>query len=68
MTGTIDNVEEINYLLQELEKQYNIKFYIHVDAAIGGLVFPFISDSEFAFKYFLLENLYSFETFLYMEY
>lgn len=51
MTGTIDNVEEINYLLQELEKQYNIKFYIHVDAAIGGLVFPFISDSEFAFKY-----------------
>lgn len=56
MTGTMDNVEEIDRLIQRMRIQYNATFYIHVDAAIGGLVYPFISTREFAFSY---ENVYS---------
>ncbi len=50
MTGTADPVKEIGMILGELEKEYQAQFYIHVDAAIGGLVFPFLSGEEFAFQ------------------
>lgn len=49
MTGTKDSVVDIDHMLQTLSEKYKANFYIHVDAAIGGLVFPFISNEEFAF-------------------
>jgi tyrosine decarboxylase/aspartate 1-decarboxylase len=48
--GTIDSLKEINDICQE----YTIP--LHIDAAFGGLVYPFLPDKE---KYHLTFNLQS---------
>ncbi len=46
-TGTVDKIEQIDERLKKL----NLNFYIHVDAAFGGFVFPFSNpDLKFDFR------------------
>ncbi|MFA5108504.1 MAG: histidine decarboxylase [Candidatus Micrarchaeia archaeon] len=46
MTGAIDNVDTIVRIL----KKHKIKYYIHADAALYGMVLPFCSDVKFDFQ------------------
>ncbi len=41
-TGDMDPIEEINQMLEEVEKETGWDIPIHVDAASGGFVVPFI--------------------------
>jgi len=50
-TGTIDPVDEIDAVLKRLKNELNIKTYVHLDAAIGGLIYPFVSDKPLDFRY-----------------
>jgi len=44
LTGLNDEIEEINFIIEKLnnERQWNIP--IHIDAAIGGFVIPFLNE------------------------
>ncbi|WP_181899143.1 pyridoxal-dependent decarboxylase [Lachnotalea glycerini] len=57
MTGSKDNIEKIDMLIQHYEMENSIKFYFHIDAAIGGLVFPFLHENEGIFKYKSVKSL-----------
>lgn len=48
-TGTVDAVNEINMTLLQSKQKMGIEFYVHLDAAIGGLVYPFVADMPFDF-------------------
>jgi histidine decarboxylase len=43
MTGAIDNIDEIKKILKELAIK---NFYIHVDAALSGMILPFVEKPE----------------------
>lgn len=44
-TGTRDNILQITQLLASLDKKYkNASFFLWIDAALNGLIEPFISD------------------------
>lgn len=45
-TGFIDPVEELNNKILEINSQNNWDVGIHVDAAIGGFVLPFLPDQN----------------------
>lgn len=42
LTGTCDSINVIDVVLTELHKKLDLQFYVHIDAAIGGLTFPFL--------------------------
>jgi histidine decarboxylase len=46
MTGAIDNIPVITEILEKL----GVKYYIHADAALYGMVLPFVSDVKFDFR------------------
>lgn len=48
-TGTCDDILTINNVMEKMEQLYQIKSYIHIDAAIGGMVYPFLKDKEIRF-------------------
>src|SRR3989344_5474637 len=56
-TGTVDPVDEIDSVIKRLEKDLKIKTYVHLDAAIGGLIYPFISEKKFDFNNHSLNSL-----------
>jgi glutamate decarboxylase len=41
-TGEYEDIKEISRLLDELEKEKGLDIKIHVDAASGGMVAPFV--------------------------
>ncbi|PLZ06795.1 histidine decarboxylase [Fischerella thermalis] len=41
MKGAVDNIERINDIIQRLR----IRFYIHCDGALGGMLLPFIQEA-----------------------
>lgn len=41
LTGTSDDIREINEIVIKFNKQYGFQGWIHIDAAIGGMVLPF---------------------------
>ncbi|TAF15119.1 MAG: histidine decarboxylase [Alphaproteobacteria bacterium] len=43
MKGAIDNVQEIQAILQRLKIQHS---YIHADAALSGMILPFVDDPQ----------------------
>lgn len=49
VTGTQDNLERIEQKIEDLKRSHAFQIYIHIDAAIGGLVFPFLDNKT---KYF----------------
>jgi tyrosine decarboxylase/aspartate 1-decarboxylase len=51
MTGAIDDSEAVGGLIKKLKQELeNAKFYLHVDAAFGGFVVPFLyPDRKFSF-------------------
>ncbi len=49
-TGQLDPVQEINSLLEEIEKEKNWDIPIHVDGASGGFILPFLYP-EFAWDF-----------------
>lgn len=51
MTGTSDPVADIDQIIEEWSTNSDVKFYLHVDAAIGGFVYPFCKKEDFAFQY-----------------
>ncbi len=50
LTGTADDVQQICQLCSQYQKQYNASFFIHIDAAIGGLVYKFTTNQVFDFN------------------
>lgn len=56
-TGTCDNIWALSDILEENEKTFGAKSYIHIDAAIGGMVFPFINQGNTNF--FVKKNVCS---------
>lgn len=43
MTGAVDNLDKVKHILNDLAiKQY----YIHCDAALGGMILPFVDNSQ----------------------
>ena len=56
-TGTIDPVDEIDAAVKKAEEKLDIKTYIHLDAAIGGLVYPFASDKPLDFRYQSIQSI-----------
>jgi len=49
VTGTMDNVETICALIRGYKKE-GIDFFVHIDAAIGGLAYKFCSNENFDFS------------------
>lgn len=49
LTGSADKIEEICQLVKEYRQKYDLNFYVHVDAAIGGLPYKFCTNSKFDF-------------------
>lgn len=43
VTGSIDKLSRIQALIDQLEKQIDIKVLIHIDSAQGGFIYPFLS-------------------------
>ena len=51
LTGTTDDVEEICRLVSDYRRKFNeIDFFIHVDAAIGGLPYKYCTADKFDFS------------------
>lgn len=46
MTGAIDNIEMIAKILEK----HHVKYYLHADAALYGMVLPFCSSIKFDFR------------------
>lgn len=40
-TGTQDNIKKVEQIIDKIKRTYNISVFIHIDAAIGGLFYPF---------------------------
>ncbi len=57
MTGTSDSIAEIDRIIQDYSTNKDVSFYLHVDAAIGGLVYPFCNKEPFAFQYASVKSL-----------
>ena len=49
-TGVFDSISEIDTALRELQKEFGIETYVHIDAAIGGMVLPFVEGESFGFS------------------
>lgn len=56
-TGTCDDILAVSDILMEIENLFGVKSYIHIDAAIGGMVFPFIDQGNMNF--FVRKNVWS---------
>jgi len=57
-TGTQDNIQEITKIIKKLEKELkNTNFYIWIDAALNGLIEPFINESFQPFTSSLIQTL-----------
>lgn len=56
-TGTRDDILSASDILTEIEKLRGTKSYIHIDAAIGGMVYPFIDQDNVHF--FAKKNVWS---------
>lgn len=50
MTGSYDSIDEINQVSLELEKEFGVKIYIHIDAAHGGFIYPFLGGKTYGFN------------------
>lgn len=50
VTGSIDQVEQVDGLGEKLEKELGIKLFIHVDASHGGFIYPFLTDNKIGFN------------------
>lgn len=49
--GSVDQIEESCSSLRSLANQYGISVYVHVDAAFGGFVLPFLEpETKFGFQ------------------
>ncbi len=48
--GSVDQIPEISSVLAELKKELCIGFHVHVDAAFGGFVLPFL-EPEYPFGF-----------------
>jgi len=48
-TGTIDPVAEIDLTLGKLKKEIGIEYFVHLDAAIGGFIYPFSEGEPIGF-------------------
>jgi len=57
ITGTIDPVDEIDTVVKNAEIEFGIKTHVHLDAAIGGLVYPFVSEKPFDFRYPSIQSI-----------
>lgn len=57
LTGAIENVEMISNIIRNFNQANNTNIYIHIDAAIGGFIFPFIS--KFKLNLLNLDNVNS---------
>lgn len=56
--GSVDQIPEISGILDSLKKELGISAYIHVDAAFGGFVLPFLEpDYRFGFQNELVGSL-----------
>ncbi|TRZ52264.1 aspartate aminotransferase family protein [bacterium] len=58
--GSIDPIPEVCAVVQALQKKHgsDISFYVHVDAAFGGYVIPFLEPSyPFAFQNQLVDSV-----------
>lgn len=56
--GSVDPVAEICELLESLRSELNIQTYVHVDAAFGGFVLPFLEpELEFGFQNQLVDSM-----------
>jgi glutamate/tyrosine decarboxylase-like PLP-dependent enzyme len=48
--GSVDQIPEISAMLLKLQQEFNIAIYVHVDAAFGGFVLPFL-EPEYPFGF-----------------
>lgn len=48
-TGTCDDILAVSDILTQIENLCGAKSYIHIDAAIGGMVYPFIDQHNINF-------------------
>jgi len=46
MTGAVDDIQRITEILEK----HKVRYYIHADAALYGMVLPFCSDVKFDFR------------------
>jgi tyrosine decarboxylase/aspartate 1-decarboxylase len=45
LTGTVDPVDELCVLIREVQRRDGLRVYLHLDAALGGLVLPFLGST-----------------------
>ncbi|KKT17647.1 MAG: Pyridoxal-dependent decarboxylase [Parcubacteria group bacterium GW2011_GWB1_43_6] len=50
-TGTVDPIDEIDVVLHESEEKLGITTYTHLDAVIGGMIYPFATEKPLNFRY-----------------
>lgn len=56
-TGTIDPVDEIDEAIRRLKRELNINTYVHLDAAIGGVIYPFVAEKPLDFRYQSIQSI-----------
>jgi tyrosine decarboxylase / aspartate 1-decarboxylase len=50
-TGTVDPIDKIDAIAKEAKKKLEVNVYVHIDAAFGGLIYPFVSEISFDFSF-----------------
>ncbi len=56
-TGTCDHIEGIHEIIQQYLHDKDMNIYLHIDAAIGGLVYPFCNNKAFGFEYSSVKSI-----------
>lgn len=51
LTGTVDPYEEICKRIRILKKRFKIEFFVWIDAALNGLIEPFVNNNFSPFSY-----------------
>jgi len=50
VTGSIDRIESINRLINRLNRELGVIIKIHLDAAHGGFIYPFLTKNRYGFN------------------
>lgn len=56
--GSIDQIGEVCRTLEKMQEEFRIRVHVHVDAAFGGFVLPFLNPAiPFGFEHHLVQSV-----------